>query len=62
MCSEILISIPLKGEVNKYETYLGLLDSGAFASLADENLFESSLVTKREGRGSETSLQVKRQK
>ena len=39
MISEILISIPCKGQENKYKTYLGLLDSGASASLVDENLF-----------------------
>ena len=58
MSSEILISIPCKGQENKYKTYLGLLDSGASASLADENLFKSSLVTKREGRGSTWKTQV----
>ena len=58
MSSKILISIPCKGQENKYKTYLGLLDSGASASLADENLFKSSLVTKREGRGSTWKTQV----
>ena len=51
MSSEIMISIPFKDQANKYKIYLGLLDSGASASLADENFFKSSLVTKREGRG-----------
>ena len=52
MSSEIMISIPFKDRANKYKIYLGLLDSGASASLADDNFFKSSLVTKREGRGS----------
>ena len=52
MSSEILILIPFKDQENKYKTYLGLLNSGASASLTDENLCKSPLVTKREGRGS----------
>ena len=58
MISKILISIPFKGQTNKYKTYLRSLDSGASTSLADENLFKSSLVTKREGRGSTWKIQV----
>ena len=58
MSSKILICIPLRGEVNKYKTYLGLLDSGVSASLADDNLFETSLVTKRNGRRSTWKTQI----
>ena len=58
MSSEVLISIRLKGDANKYKIYLGLLDSGASASLADENLFQTSQVNKREGRGSTWKTQV----
>ena len=58
MSSKILISILLKGQANKYKTYLGLLDSGTSTSLAGENLFESSFVTKCEGRGSTWKTQV----
>ena len=60
MSSEILIFIPLKKEDHKYKTYLGLLDIGASTSLADENLFDSSLVTKREGRGSTWKTQIEK--
>ena len=58
MSSKILIYIPLRGEVNKYKTYLGLLDSGVSASLADDNLFETSLVTKRNGHRSTWKTQI----
>ncbi len=40
--SEILIAIPAKKGFKKYTTYLGLVDSGASASLVNKELVEMS--------------------
>jgi hypothetical protein len=40
--SEILIAIPAKKGSKKYTTYLGLVDSGASASLVSKDLVEMS--------------------